>query len=285
MKAISITKPGGPEVLHLTETEIPEIKKNEVLVRVKAAGVNRPDLAQRQGNYPAPAGVSADIPGLEVAGVIDKVHSENGRFNVGDSVCALLAGGGYAEYVSVPTGQCLSIPKGLNFIEAASLPETFFTVWSNVFDRAGFKNGDRFLVHGGTSGMGVAAIQMVKAMGGRVYTTAGSQEKCDFAESLGATKAVNYREGDFEEVIQGLEPEGVDIILDMIGGDYAAKNIKLLKPEGRLIMINAVDAGRAEINLIKIMVKRLVITGSTLRRRESEFKHEIANKLEEYIWP
>jgi len=285
MKTIVITKPGESDVLQLKESKIPEIKESEVLIKVKAAGVNRPDIAQRQGTYPAPPGVSAEIPGLEVAGIIEKIGSEVKKLRVGDKICALLAGGGYAEYVAAPEGQCMPIPKGLNFIEAASLPETFFTVWSNVFDRAGFEAGDRFLIHGGTSGIGVAAIQMVKALGGIVYTTVGSKEKCDFAESLGATKAINYKEADFEKEIKEIEKDGIDIILDMIGGGYANKNINVLKTKGRLIMINAVDGGKAEINLIQVMIKRLVITGSTLRRRSTEFKKTIAGKLEKHIWP
>ena len=286
MKAVVITEPGGPEVLKIEERPVPSPSSGEVLIQVKASGVNRPDIFQRKGNYPAPSGAPQDIPGLEVAGIIKEVNEENSRWQPGDKVCALLAGGGYAEYVSAPSGQCLPIPEGLDFIQAASLPETFFTVWTNVFDRAGFSKGETFLVHGGTSGIGVAAIQMVRAMGGKVFTTAGSEEKCRFAEELGAERAINYKNEDFEQVIrEATHGEGVDVILDMIGGDYTPKNIDLLKTEGRLVMINAMKGKTAEVDLLKVMRKRLVITGSTLRAREASFKHAIAQKLEQHIWP
>ncbi|MEQ9230217.1 MAG: NAD(P)H-quinone oxidoreductase, partial [Cyclobacteriaceae bacterium] len=232
MKAVIISEPGGPEVLKVEERPIPTLGENEVLIRVKAAGVNRPDMVQRMGNYPAPPGASPDIPGLEVSGEIEKTGRNVVHWKAGDAVCALLAGGGYAEYVNVPESQCLPIPHHLTFEEAASLPETFFTVWSNVFDRAKFQRGENFLVHGGTSGIGVAAIQMVKAMGGKVFATAGSEEKCEFISKLGA-KAINYKTQDFEEVIKG---SGIDVILDMVGGDYTAKNINLLNPDGRLVI-------------------------------------------------
>lgn len=286
MKAVIITKPGGPEVLKVADREKPVAAEGEILIEVKAAGINRPDIFQRKGNYPAPPGVPADIPGLEVAGIIREVKGNSSRWKPGDEVCALLAGGGYAEYVNVPEGQCLPIPKGLSFVEAASLPETYFTVWTNVFDRAQFKKGEAFLVHGGTSGIGVAAIQMVKAMGGIAYTTAGSAEKCRVAEELGAKKAVNYKKEDFYEVIkEASENQGVDVILDMIGGEYTPKNIDLLRVEGRMVMINAMKGKIAEVDLLKVMRKRLIITGSTLRQRESEFKKAIAIKLEQNIWP
>ena len=286
MQAIVITQPGGPEVLKIEERDRPEAHEGEVLIEVKAAGVNRPDVFQRKGNYPAPPGVPADIPGLEVAGIVAEVKEKNSRWKPGDKVCALLGGGGYAEYAAVSAGQCLPIPEGLSFAEAASLPETFFTVWTNVFDRAAFKKGESLLVHGGTSGIGVAAIQMVKAMGGSAYTTAGNDEKCQFAQQLGADKAVNYNQEDFEQVLlNATGNKGVDIILDMIGGDYTPKNINLLKTEGRMVMINAMKGKLAEVDLIKVMRKRLVITGSTLRPRDNAFKHAIAQKLEQYIWP
>lgn len=285
MQAIIITQPGAPEVMQIQEREDPEIKPNEVLIDVKAAGVNRPDIIQRKGKYPAPEGVAADIPGLEVAGIIKQVGSEVIRWKPGDEVCALLAGGGYASKVAVPAIQCLPIPDGLNFQEAASLPETFFTVWSNVFDRGKFKSGENFLVHGGTSGIGVTAIQMVKAMGGKVYTTAGTTDKCIYAESIGATKAINYKTNDFLEELKRIEPDGIDVILDMVGGDYTAKNIDLLNPDGRLLIINAMKSANSEINMKKVMAKRLLITGSTLRARSPEFKGEIAQKLEQHIWP
>ncbi|MEL7003433.1 MAG: NAD(P)H-quinone oxidoreductase [Bacteroidota bacterium] len=284
MKAIVISQPGGPEVLQIEERPEPVVSKDEVLIEVKAAGVNRPDVIQRMGRYPAPKGVPADIPGLEVAGIVKDVYDKNCRWKIGDEVCALVGGGGYAEYVLAPAEQCLPIPKGLNFAQAASLPETFFTVWTNVFDRGHFKRGDSALVHGGTSGIGVTAIQMIKACGGKVYTTAGSDEKCQFAEEIGATKAINYREVDFEEQIAALEPQGVDIILDMIGGDYTAKNIDLLKVEGCLVIINAMKGRTADVDLMKVMVKRLTITGSTLRPRDASFKYKIAQNLEKHIW-
>lgn len=285
MKAIVITTPGGPEVLKMEERPRPTPGPGEVLVRVKAAGVNRPDLIQRAGKYPAPPGVPSDIPGLEVAGVVEAAGDADHRWKPGDAVCALLAGGGYAEYAVVPAGQCLPVPEGLSFAEAASLPETFFTVWTNVFDRGRFTKGEKVLVHGGTSGIGVTAIQLITAMGGKVYTTAGSGDKCAFAEKLGAAKAVNYKKDDFAEVIKSLEPKGIDIVLDMVGGDYTPKNLQLLATEGRLVIINAMEGAVAPVDLMRVMVKRLTITGSTLRVREKEFKGEIADRLEQHVWP
>lgn len=282
MKAITIKKPGGPEVLQIEDKESPKAGKGEVLIEVKAAGVNRPDVFQRMGGYPAPAGAPDDIPGLELAGIIKAVGEDVNDWKVGDKVCALVAGGGYATEVVAPALQCLSIPQGLDFKEAASLPETFFTVWSNVFDRGRFKKGESFLVHGGTSGIGVSAIQMVKSMGGTVYTTAGTKEKCDYTDKLGADISINYKEEDFEEV---LKDKGVDVILDMVGGDYTAKNLNILNPDGRLVIINAMKNAESTINMKKLMVKRLTITGSTLRARSPEFKGKIAQKLKQYIWP
>ncbi len=285
MKAITITNPGGPEVLQLSERPTPEIKRDEVLIEVKAAGVNRPDVFQRMGGYPAPEGVPDDIPGLEVAGVISEISPQETRWKVGDKVCALIAGGGYANIVAAPSIQCLPMPKGFSYEEAASLPETFFTVWSNVFDRGKFKSGESFLVHGGTSGIGVTAIQMVKSMGGKVYATAGTDEKCKAAEALGATICVKYTTQDFEKVLKEKAPQGIDVILDMVGGDYTAKNINLLNPDGRLVIINAMKGADSSINLKKVMIKRLIITGSTLRARSPEFKGAIARELEKHIWP
>jgi len=284
MQAIIIKNPGGPEVLQLEERERPKIQAGEVLIEVKAAGINRPDVFQRMGGYPAPEGAPDDIPGLEVAGIIQEVGKEVKQWQVGDKVCALVAGGGYASEVVAPAVQCLPIPKGLNFIEAASLPETFFTVWSNVFDRGSFQKGENFLVHGGTSGIGVTAIQMVKSMGGKVFTTAGTQEKCDYAIKLGADLAINYKEQDFEEYLKE-KKESVDVILDMVGGDYTAKNINILNSEGRLVIINAMKNAESTINMKKVMVKRLTITGSTLRARSPEFKGAIAENLKKHIWP
>lgn len=285
MKAIVITQSGDPEVLRMQERASPTLQNGEVRIDVKAAGINRPDVFQRMGGYPAPAGAPDDIPGLEVAGVVAEVSTDEKRWKVGDKVCALVAGGGYATEVVAPASQCLPIPDGFSFEEAASLPETFFTVWSNVFDRGQFKNGESFLIHGGTSGIGVTAIQMVKAMGGKVYATAGTKEKCDYAEKLGAIKCVNYKEGDFEKVLKEVNPDGIDVILDMVGGDYTAKNINLLNTDGRLVIINAIKDAESTINMKKVMVKRITITGSTLRARSSQFKRQIAAKLEKYIWP
>ncbi len=283
MKAIVISEHGSAEVLKLEERPTPTPKEGEVLIRVKACGVNRPDIFQREGKYPAPEGAPQDILGLEVAGVVDKVSDSETRWKVGDKVCALLAGGGYAEFATAPSVQCLPIPGGLSFAEASALPETFFTVWSNVFDRGGFQKGESVLVHGGTSGIGVATIQLVKSMGGTVFATAGTDEKCAFAEKLGATKCVNYKKEDFKEIVKS-EFGGVDIVLDMVGGDYTQKNIDLLKTEGRLVIINAMKSPTSEINMKKIMVKRLQITGSTLRARSPEFKYEIAQNLKKHIW-
>ncbi|SMG51600.1 putative NAD(P)H quinone oxidoreductase, PIG3 family [Marivirga sericea] len=284
MQAIIIENPGGPEVLQLEERESPKPQANEILIKVKAAGVNRPDVFQRMGGYPAPEGAPDDIPGLEVAGIIKEVGDDVQDWQIGDKVCALVAGGGYATEVAAPAVQCLPIPKGLSFIEAASLPETFFTVWSNVFDRGHFQKGESFLVHGGTSGIGVAAIQMVKSMGGRVFTTAGTDEKCKFAMDLGAELAINYTKKDFQEVIKD-STEGVDLILDMVGGDYTAKNINILKPDGRLVIINTMKDAESSFNMKKVMVKRLTITGSTLRARSPAFKGDIAEQLRQQIWP
>lgn len=283
MNAIVIPEPGGPDALRLESREIPEPGDNEVRIRVIAAGVNRPDIIQRNGKYPAPDGAPPDIPGLEVAGFIDQCGADVTHCQPGDKVCALLAGGGYAEYVVVPAEQCLPVPDGLSFAEAASLPETYFTVWSNIFDRADFTPGESVLIHGGTSGIGVAAIQMVRAMGGKVYSTSGSPEKCKLCEELGAELAINYKEEDFETLVR--DKGGVDVILDMVGGEYTAKNLNCLKEDGRLVIINAMEGRFAEVDLMRIMVKRLVLTGSTLRARDPAFKGRIARNLRKYIWP
>ncbi|MBS1525246.1 MAG: NAD(P)H-quinone oxidoreductase [Bacteroidetes bacterium] len=286
MKAIIITQPGGPEVLQLQERPVPEYAKNEVLVKVMAAGVNRPDVYQRKGNYPPPAWAPQDIPGLEIAGVIEATGTNGSRWNVGDKACALLSGGGYAEYASVPEGQCLRIPGNLSFEEAASLPETFFTVWSNVFDRGQLKAHESLLVHGGTSGIGVAAIQMAKALGSTVYVTAGSEEKCKFCEALGAAKAINYKTESFKDAVHQLtDGKGVSMVLDMVGGEYFSDNIHSLAEDGRLIQISTMKGKDAQIDLSLVMRKRLTITGSTLRSRDATFKSAIATKLEANIWP
>ncbi|MFB0498258.1 NADPH2:quinone reductase [Mucilaginibacter sp. OAE612] len=286
MKAIVITQPGGPEVLQLTDRPKPVIANDEVLIKVMAAGINRPDVFQRKGNYPPPAGAPADIPGLDVAGTVIEVGKAVTRWKPGDRVCALVASGGYAEYCKAPEGQCLPVPASLSFPEAASLPETFFTVWSNVFDRGSLQPGESLLVHGGSSGIGVAAIQMAKALGSTVYTTAGSDDKCSFCEQLGANKAINYKTADFKEGIKALtNGAGVNVILDMIGGDYMPGNIDSLAIEGRLVMINAMDGREVQLDLGKVMAKRLIITGSMLRSRNTAFKAAIAQNLEQKIWP
>jgi NADPH2:quinone reductase len=286
MKAVVITKPGGPEVLQVMERPIPDPGVREVLIKVFAAGVNRPDVAQRKGNYPPPSGASPDIPGLEIAGIVETLGKDCSNWKVGDKVCALVAGGGYAEYCVVPEGQCLKIPGKLSFTEAASLPETFFTVWSNVFDRGKLKPGEKLLVHGGSSGIGVAAIQMAKAWGANVYVTAGSEEKCSFCEKLGAEKAINYKMLKFKEEIKKLtSSKGVDVILDMIGGDYTSDNLDSLAEEGRLVLINFMRGDETTLKLSVVMRKRLTITGSTLRARDTLFKTSIAKKLTEYVWP
>jgi len=286
MKVITITRPGGPEVLQITERPTPTCAANEVLIKVMAAGINRPDVAQRKGNYPPPAGAPQDIPGLEIAGVITNLGADVTRWQVGDKVCALVIGGGYAEYCSAPEGQCLPIPQNLSFTEAASLPETFFTVWSNVFDRGRLQPGETLLVHGGSSGIGVAAIQMATALGSKVYVTAGSDEKCNFCEELGAAKAINYKQENFSEAIAKLtDGNGVDVILDMIGGDYTSPNIKSLANDGRLVFINTMRGKNAEIDLTEVMRKRICITGSMLRPRDVAFKGDIAQNLQKHIWP
>ncbi|MBI0400481.1 NAD(P)H-quinone oxidoreductase [Cyclobacterium marinum] len=286
MKAVVITQPGLPEVLKIKEESKPQIGRDEILIKVRAIGINRPDVAQREGKYPAPEGVPKDIPGLEVSGWVADLGENVKTWEIGDKVCALLAGGGYAEYVAVPQEQCLTIPEGLSLEEAASLPETFFTVWNNVFQIGNFKKDEIVLVHGGSSGIGVAAIQMVKAMGGQVIVTAGSEEKCETCLDLGASFAINYKEQDFEvEVKKYLGNKKVDIVLDMVGGSYTIKNLRLLNRKGRLIMINAMENRMGEVDLLRIMSHQLVITGSTLRPQSKGYKGHIATNLMEKIWP
>lgn len=285
MRAIEITAPGKPEVLRLASRPVPEVKPGEVLIKVAAAGVNRPDVLQRQGHYPPPTGAS-DIPGLEVAGTIVKLGPGVTEWKSGDRVCALMTGGGYAEYCSVPAAQCLPVPKGLTLVEAASLPETFFTVWHNVFERAGLKPGETFLVQGGASGIGVTAIQMVKALGHRVFATAGSPEKCAACEKLGADRAINYKTENFVEVVKAeTGGRGVDVVLDMVGGDYIPRELKALADDGRIVMIAFLGGAKATVNLAEIMMRRLTLTGSTLRARPVEVKAGIARALREKVWP
>ncbi|WP_228840663.1 NAD(P)H-quinone oxidoreductase [Candidatus Protochlamydia phocaeensis] len=285
MAAIEVIHPGDPSVLKKCTRPTPQPGPDEVLIEVKAAGVNRPDIMQRKGLYPPPPGAS-DIPGLEAAGIIAKVGANVKQWKGGEKVCALLTGGGYAAYCTTPAVQCLPIPTGLNFIEAASLPETFFTVWSNVFVRAHLASGESLLVQGGSSGIGVAAIQMAYAWGCRVFATAGSTEKCRICESLGAEKAINYRETDFAQAIKDLtQGQGVDVILDMVGGDYVPKELSILAEEGRLVLISTLKGSETSLNLREIMMRRLTLTGSTLRNRSPAFKGAIAADLRKNIWP
>ena len=285
MRAVEITKPGGPEVLLPVERPNPVPKENEILVKVAAAGVNRPDVLQRTGNYPVPPDAS-DLPGLEIAGEVVACGSAVKRWKPGDEICALVHGGGYAEYCVAPEVQALPVPKGLSPVEAASLPETFFTVWSNVYDRARLAPGESLLVQGGSSGIGVAAIQMAAAMGNRVFATAGSDEKCAACVRLGAEKAINYRTQDFAaEIKAATAGKGVNVILDMVGGDYVPKELKCLADEGRLVFIAFLRGSKTELDINELMRRRLVLTGSTLRPRPVEFKGAIAQKLRERVWP
>jgi NADPH:quinone reductase len=285
MTAVEIAGPGGPDVLKPVERPAPAPSAGEVLIRVAAAGVNRPDVLQRRGKYPPPAGAS-DIPGLEVAGTIVETGAGSGEWRVGDTVCALVAGGGYAQYCAAPAPQCLPIPRGLGMVEAAALPETFFTVWSNVFERARLRVGETLLVHGGSSGIGTTAIQLARAFGSRVFATAGTLEKCAACERLGAARAINYRTEDFVEVVRSeTAGAGVDVVLDMIGGDYLPRNLQILAFEGRLAQIAVMGGASAEIDLAGLMRNCLTMTGSTLRPRTVERKGAIARALFSAVWP
>ncbi|MDP2031854.1 MAG: NAD(P)H-quinone oxidoreductase [Polaromonas sp.] len=288
MKAVEITSYGAPDVLRLGERPDPVAGAGEVLIRVAASGVNRPDVLQRTGNYPVPPGAS-DIPGLEVAGVIvsgDVAAMAQAGLKVGDRVCALVAGGGYAELCAAPVGQCLPVPEGFSDIEAASLPETFFTVWSNVFDRARLQAGETLLIQGGSSGIGVTAIQMAKAMGATVIVTAGSDDKCAACLKLGADHAINYKTADFAEEVKTLTAgKGVNVILDMVAGSYVAREMGCLAEDGRLVFIAVQGGTKAEFNAGLVLRKRLTITGSTLRPRSVEFKAAIAQALKDKVWP
>jgi len=285
MTAIDPDAPGGPEVLVAVTRPVPVAGAGEVLVRVHAAGVNRPDVLQRLGLYPMPPGTPT-IMGLEIAGEIVAVGDGVARWTVGDKVCALVAGGGYGEYCVAPAGQCLPVPAGMRFEDAAGLPETYFTVWSNLFQRGGAKAGESVLVHGGTSGIGVTAILLCKAFGLSVFVTAGSDEKCAAARALGADAAINYKTQDFaEEVGKLTDGRGVDVVLDMVGGDYIAKNIASLAEDGRHVSIAFQRGPRAEVDFSAVMRRRLVLTGSTLRPRPVAFKAAIAAELEALVWP
>ena len=282
MRAVEITRPGGPEVLALTERPVPVPGADEILIRVACAGVNRPDALQRAGAYKAPAGAS-DLPGLEAAGEVVAVGAAVSRWRPGDLVCALLPGGGYAEYVTTPAAHALPVPEGMDMAAAACLPETFFTVWSNVVVRGGLRAGETFLVHGGSSGIGTTAIQLAHARGARVFATAGSAGKCAACTTLGAERAINYREEDFVAVMA--EAGGADVILDMVGGSYIPRNIRALKDDGRLVQIAFLESPKVELNFAQVMLRRLTITGSTLRPQSVLAKARIAEALEAEVWP
>ena len=285
MRAIEIKQPGGPEVLVPTRRPVPQPAKGEVLIRVAAAGVNRPDVFQRQGSYAPPPGTT-DLPGLEVAGEVVAIGPETPRWKIGDKVTALVAGGGYAEFCVAPAPQCLPIPGKLSMVEAAALPETFFTVWTNVFQRGRLQAGETLLVHGGSSGIGTTAIQLASRSGSRVFVTAGSAEKCSKCRELGASVAIDYKTEDFVKVIEReTGGKGVDVILDMVGGDYINRNLQCLAVEGRMVHISFLTGTKAEINLASLMVKRQTITGSTLRPQSVAQKGAIAKAVEEKVWP
>ena len=285
MRAVEITKPGAPEVLVVGRRPVPVPADGEVLIEVACAGVNRPDVFQRKGAYAPPPGAS-DIPGLEVAGRVVAAGRGVQGFKVGDTVCALVSGGGYAEYVNAPAVQCLPVPRGLSLIEAAGLPETFFTVWVNVFLRAGLKENETLLVQGGSSGIGVTAIQLASALGHRVFVTAGSEEKCRQCEALGAERAINYRTEDFVAVVrEATQGRGVDVILDMVGGDYVQRELAALADDGRISLIAFLGGSKANLDMNDILRRRLTITGSTLRPRPVEFKGKVAADLRAKVWP
>ncbi len=282
MTVVEITAPGGPEVLRPAERPIPAPGPGEILIRVAWAGVNRPDALQRAGAYDPPPGAS-DLPGLECAGTVAAAGPDADGWSIGDRVCALLPGGGYAEYAVAPAAHALRVPDGMDLKHAAALPETYFTVWSNVFMRGGLKAGERLLVHGGSSGIGTTAIQLGRVFGARVFTTAGSEEKCAACRALGAERAINYREEDFVAVLR--EAGGADVILDMVGGDYIARNLKALADDGRLVQIAFLGGAKAEVNFAPLMVRRLTITGSTLRPQSDLAKARIAHALGQKVWP
>ncbi|WP_299735078.1 NAD(P)H-quinone oxidoreductase [uncultured Roseobacter sp.] len=282
MRAVEITSPGGPDVLQLTERPVPEPGHGQVVIKVAWAGVNRPDALQRAGLY-APPPTASDLPGLEASGDVVAIGEGVSGVKLGDQVCALLPGGGYAEYVATPAAHCLLVPDGLGLMEAACLPETYFTVWSNVFTRGGLQAGERFLVHGGSSGIGTTAIQLAHAFGARVFATAGSADKCDACTALGAEIAINYRSQDFVEVVR--DEGGADLILDMVGGEYIPRNLKALADDGRLVQIAFLGGPKVEVNFATLMTRRLTMTGSTLRPQSDLAKARIAQDLREAVWP
>ena len=283
MRAIAVTEPGGPEVMVVGEQPVPQLNGGELLVKVAAAGVNRADCMQRRGDYPPPPGVS-EILGLEVSGTEAALGEGVSGWQVGDPVCALLAGGGYAEYCAVPAPQCLPAPVGVDLVDAAALPEVALTVWTNVFERGGLMPGETLLVHGGSSGIGTMAIQLASALGATVFVTAGSIEKCDACEALGAAHAFNYREVDFVEAVRSVTG-GVDVVLDMVGGPYLDSNLGLLNLDGRLVIIALMGGARAEINLATLMRRRLIVTGTTLRARTIEQKGAVVDAVRARVWP
>jgi putative PIG3 family NAD(P)H quinone oxidoreductase len=285
MLAIAIREPGPADVLVPVERPMPQAGPDDLVIRIAAAGVNRPDVLQRQGRYAPPPGTT-DIPGLEVAGTVEVVGAGVQGWTRGDPVCALLSGGGYAEYCVVPALQCLPVPHGLSLVEAAALPEVMFTVWTNVFERGHLAAGESILIHGGSSGIGTAAIQLARARGARVFATAGSEEKCAACEALGAERCINYRETDFVAAIKALtDNRGVDVVLDMVGGDYLPRNIDLLAMDGRLVQIAQLGGSRSTINTTPILQRRLTITGSTLRSRSVDEKGRLARAVREHVWP
>lgn len=285
MRVVETVEPGGPEALVVRERPMPVPGAGEVLIRVAAAGLNRADLLQRRGLYPPPAG-APPWPGLEAAGAVTAVGGDVRDPKVGDKVCVLLAGGGYAEYCVAPAALCLPVPDNLDLVEAASLPEAYYTVWSNLYEFAHLKSGETLLVHGGSSGIGVTAIQLATALGSRVIVTAGSDDKCRFCERLGAAAAINYRTTDFAAAVQDLtQKRGVDVLLDMVGGSYLPRNVASLAPEGRLVIIATQDGMKGELDLRTVMAKRIMVTGSMLRPRDVEFKHRIRDALLQHVWP
>jgi NADPH:quinone reductase len=285
MRCVIITEPGGPEVLRPAQRPLPIPGPDELLVAVAAAGVNRPDTLQRRGLYNPPPGAS-DLPGLELSGTVVAMGADVSGWAVGDRLCALVAGGGYAEYCTVPAAQALPIPAGLSLIEAAAVPETFFTVWTNVFERGGLKRGETLLIHGGSSGIGTTAIQLAKAFGATVFATAGNAEKCAACVALGADRAINYKTEDFAAVIrEAVGGRGVDVVLDMVGGDYIARDIEIMAMDGRHVSIAFLQGSTVTLNMAPVMMKRLTLTGSTLRARPVAEKGRIASALRETVWP
>lgn len=285
MRVIEISEFGGPEVLKMTKRPKATAGAGEILIQVKAAGVNRPDIVQRQGFYPPPEGAS-DIPGLEVAGVVESVGFGVQNFAIGQRVCALLTGGGYARYATAPAECVLPLPVGMDFIMGAAIPETYFTTWSNLMDRAGLRRGQTLLVHGGSSGIGTTAIQLAKAQGAHVFTTVGSQEKAEFCLGLGADHVIDYKKQDFEQyILQQTKGKGVDIVLDMVGGDYMTRNIACLAQDGCHLSIAFLQGSKVKIDMLPVMLKRLTLTGSTLRARDKAFKGAIAAALKDHVWP